>query len=336
MAGMDDGPSGSGRRWWEIRSGRDQDEGGYGSLMTGGRSRTRLERSLSAGADPAEEPTRKVPAFVWPLASLVGVGVVVLGVVFLMPKFSGDDTTTAATENTSGEGSTVESFPRDEQRGGTPMAIAPSGSGGRRAANPPQGGSGAVGSLRPLRLPPAAAFGGPPGGFLRSPGGTARGRGYSQPDATIQGDPATPPPSEGVDEPVTETSPPPSTPTNGGGANTQQNSIQVAGSAPAPPGRQNGDAQPVSGSGGCDSGGRCTVTEPVPIFFAGQSEPRAAAPARTYDFLCQTSGASYTTADGETGHWWAWYGRARIGVWAPAVFLEGGGDGPVPGLRKCV
>ncbi len=53
-------------RWWETQR-RDAQEGRYGELLTGGRPRSRPERSLSVGVDTAEEPGNALRAYLWPI-----------------------------------------------------------------------------------------------------------------------------------------------------------------------------------------------------------------------------------------------------------------------------
>jgi hypothetical protein len=86
MSGTDNGPKGPGRRWWEIRGGREPDEGRYGDLVTGGQGRSRPERSLSIGANPADESRHPLHRFLWPVVSVVAVGVLIVGGVYGVPK----------------------------------------------------------------------------------------------------------------------------------------------------------------------------------------------------------------------------------------------------------
>ncbi|MDQ4036949.1 MAG: hypothetical protein M3313_01015 [Actinomycetota bacterium] len=79
MSGTDNGPKGSGRRWWEIRGGREPDEGRYGDLVTGGQGRSRPERSLSVGANPSDESRHPRHRFLWPVVSVVAVGALIVG-----------------------------------------------------------------------------------------------------------------------------------------------------------------------------------------------------------------------------------------------------------------
>lgn len=86
MSGTDNGPKGPGRRWWEIRGGRESDGGRYGDLVTGGRGRSRPERSLSIGANPAETSRHPLHRFLWPAVSVIAAGALILGGVYGVPK----------------------------------------------------------------------------------------------------------------------------------------------------------------------------------------------------------------------------------------------------------
>ena len=110
------GPEGSGRRWWEIGGGRAPEEGRYGDLVTGGRARSRPERSLSAGADPTDEPRPPFRGFLWPVVSVVAVGALILFVVYLVPmgKSESPETTRSPVAAAPGSG-------RDDV-GGQPLA----------------------------------------------------------------------------------------------------------------------------------------------------------------------------------------------------------------------
>ncbi len=138
MSGTDTGPEGSSRRWWEIRGGREPDEGRYGDLVTGGRGRSRPERSLSLGADPVAESRHRLRGFLWPVVSVVAVGALIVGAIYGMPKLKSEPTS----ETTS------------------PVAAAPDS--GRRDA-----GGGLPGLPTPLSNPPAVV-----GDALPSFGGT--------------------------------------------------------------------------------------------------------------------------------------------------------------------
>ena len=98
MSGTDNGPKGPDRRWWEIRGGREPGEGRYSDLVTGGRGRSRSERSLSIGADPVEQSRHRWHGFLWPVVSVVAVGVLIGGGMYAVPMLTSES---AASETTS-------------------------------------------------------------------------------------------------------------------------------------------------------------------------------------------------------------------------------------------
>lgn len=84
MSGPDSGAQHSVRRWWEIPSGHRPREGRYGELLTGGHSRSRLERSLSVGVETAEEQSRW-RAYLWPIVgSVIAVATLIVLVVLAL------------------------------------------------------------------------------------------------------------------------------------------------------------------------------------------------------------------------------------------------------------
>lgn len=78
----------SGGRWWEIRAAGqpNEDEGGYRDLVTDTRGRSRPERSLSAGVDPANEPHHPSRVVLWTVASIVAAAALILIVGYALPK----------------------------------------------------------------------------------------------------------------------------------------------------------------------------------------------------------------------------------------------------------
>jgi hypothetical protein len=64
-------------RWWEIQP----DEGGPRELVTDSRGRSRPERSLSAGADLADEPRHRAHVFLWPVVSAAAAVVLIVSVI---------------------------------------------------------------------------------------------------------------------------------------------------------------------------------------------------------------------------------------------------------------
>jgi hypothetical protein len=68
-------------RWWETHGGRDAQQGRDGELLTGGRPRSRPERSLSVGVDVAEDASSALRAYLWPI---VGAGVAVVTLIVLV------------------------------------------------------------------------------------------------------------------------------------------------------------------------------------------------------------------------------------------------------------
>jgi len=153
VSGKHTGPPGSGRRWWEIRGGREPDEGRYGDLMTGGRGRSRPERSLSIGANPADETRHPLHGFLWPVVSVVAVGALIGGGVYGVPKLRSEP----ASETTS----RVEAAPGSEGDG---SSIPPASLGDLPGAS---------------ALPPLGA-GGVPGDSGEDPEGSAEGSGANQ------------------------------------------------------------------------------------------------------------------------------------------------------------
>ncbi|MDQ3053295.1 MAG: hypothetical protein M3R66_05560 [Actinomycetota bacterium] len=160
MSGTGSGPKGPGRRWWEIRGGREPDEGRYGDLVTGGRGRSRPERSLSIGTDPAEERRHPLHGFLWPVVSVVAVGALIVGGVYGVPKLTSEP----ASETTS----RVEAAPGSEGDG---SSIPP----------PPLGDLPGASALPPL------GAGGIPGGSGEDPDGSAEDSGGNQGSQTTGG-----------------------------------------------------------------------------------------------------------------------------------------------------
>lgn len=176
MSRTDTGPEGSGRRWWEIRGGRQPDEARCGDLVTGGRGRSRPERSLSLGADPVEKSRHRLHGFLWPVVSVVAVGALIMGAVYGIPKLKSGPTS----ETTS------------------PVAAAP-GSGRGDV-----GGGGLPGLPTPSSNPPSAVGGvdGVPGSLSSAPGDNPVEVGGSGGDQAGQSTPSpSAPPSVEQDDP---------------------------------------------------------------------------------------------------------------------------------------
>lgn len=137
MSGTNNGPDGSGRRWWEIGGGREQDEGRYGDLVTGGRGRSRPERSLSAGADPTDEPRPPLRGFLWPVVSVVAAGaLILLGVYGLSSKGSSESPETTRSPVAAAPGSGQDDVGREPLVPPAPLGDQPGGD-----ALPPLGGA---------------------------------------------------------------------------------------------------------------------------------------------------------------------------------------------------
>jgi len=197
MSGTDNGPKGSGRRWWEIRGGLEPDEGRYGDLMTGGRGRSRPERSLSVGANLADETRHPMRGFLWPVVSVVAVGALIGGGVYGVSKLRA----TSASETTS----PVEAAPGSAQGDGSFIPPAALG-------DPPGAGGGGA-------LPPLGGADGVPAGPDGYPDGSAEGSGGNQ--GRIGGSEG----DQGGQSPSRPSAPPP----------VQQDGPAPAGRAPADP-----------------------------------------------------------------------------------------------------
>lgn len=148
---MSNRPEGSSSgRWWEIQGEVHLDEGGPRELMTDSRGRSRPERSLSAGADLADEPGHPARAFLWPIVSVVAAVGLIVSVVYVVKGKS------AAPASATPPGTTVRGNVQDDARvkqdpGVTPPVV----------LQVPQGGPPAAGGVAP---PPIGVWGGTPRG----------------------------------------------------------------------------------------------------------------------------------------------------------------------------
>ena len=107
--------------------------------MTDGRGRSRPERSLSIGANPAEESRHRLHGFLWPVVSVVAVGALIVGGVYGVPKLRSEP----ASETPSRVATAPDSAKGDAGLP-TPSSNPPSAVGG---ALPPFGGAEGLGSV---------------------------------------------------------------------------------------------------------------------------------------------------------------------------------------------
>lgn len=182
----------SGGRWWETRAAGqpNEDEGGYRDLVTDTRGRSRPERSLSVGVDPANEPHHPSRVVLWTIASIVAAAALILVVGYALPK---DESSSASADTTS------------------PVAVAPGSTHGDAEGEPPR-------LPAPLGNPPAAGNAPPvvgtPGGLGGNPGGAvgSQGGGYSsQPGRAPSSRLSLPPPAQPTG-PAPADNPPPANP----------------------------------------------------------------------------------------------------------------------------
>lgn len=329
---MSNDPHGSGGRWWEIRGPGhpDEDEGGYRELMTDSRGRSRPERSLSVGADLADEPRHPSRAFLWPIVSAVAAVGLILSVIYVV-----------STGKPSRPENTVAAPPAP--RSSTP---------GNREANPDVAAK-PDGESRPDRPPaqpgpPLATGDNPRRPLARSPADAPR-----SPAAPPGGPPSNP-------EPV---GPPSGNPGGAGGGTGNQPTDTPSPSTPAPPqdpsvklDSLDGPAPPTPKSqqvrtlkadtgGGCAKNTThyydsytCAIARGAPYYLAERNHPRGPVQADQVGFLCQSDGSKYSVAN-RVNHWWARLSVSLDGValWVPVVFLKGApsDDKPVAGLPLC-
>jgi hypothetical protein len=350
VSGKHTEPREPGRRWWEIRGKGQPDEGSYRELLTDRRGRNRQERSLSAGADPSDEPRHPLRGFLWPVASVVAAALLIVVVVYGVSASKSRPPT--LTERAAGS-----SANRDA---GIPPSLPsalvgdpPPPEGG---ALPPVGGLAAVPSAQapaPPRAPASPGVPAPQGSPATTPSApvttlsaptTTRGsQGPGSDDATTTAnDPTTTTPSDPtttLSSPTSASTAPTSTLASSTLTTSPASAITLAGPAPAAP-RSQQDGTPVSGTGGCAVMGTstyyaCTIAQTAPAYLPGTTHPRASLPPNRYPFMCQSDGSTYSVGQ-RANHWWAWAGNGSLGVWTPAVFLAGGpDDAPEPGLPVC-
>ncbi|MGH3693498.1 MAG: RICIN domain-containing protein [Pseudonocardiaceae bacterium] len=316
---MRNGASDSGGRWWEIRGGSEPpaDEGGYRDLVTDTRGRSRPERSLSAGVDPADETGRSARAFLWPgVSAMVAIGLIV------SVGYGVSRSRSAPADNTVLADRAVQGSARNE------------------AVAPPNAGTGPAVPSAPLDKTPAADRNAPP--LISSGADASRGQAGAPRDPVgIPGSPAPLPGDTATGAAGNTRNPSPETRApSSAAAPAPAPPVKLKGAAPAAPKRQQGGS-PVPGSGGCTevSGANgfytCAITQTAPTYLAGATEPNGTMRAEQRAFRCQSDGSAYSVGN-RANSWWAWIGIGNFGVWIPVVFLAGGPDnGPEPGLPVC-
>ncbi len=316
---MSDGPENSRGRWWEIPGQGQPTEEGHRELMTDSRGRSRPERSLSAGADLAEESRHPARAFLWPIVSVVAAAGLLLSVIYVVrsgnPTSSASATAAAPTASGSAPGG-VGAKPDPAVSAGAPAhsdgGPVANGGGSRTiyvTPDPPKGQPGNPGVSadtpgRQVDAPP-----GPLGAPNGSPGGGGEDTGNQSPGTLSSGTTAAP------------QDPPP----------------MLDGHAPDEPGLRQG-GKPEPGTGGCDPYNTraydCNIARYAFVYPAGTNKPYGPVPAGHYLSVCQSKGSTYS-AENHSNDWWAWV-RVGYWVWVPVVFLKGApGNGPEPGLPVC-
>lgn len=332
---MSNGPEdSSGGRWWEIQGEVQLDEGGSRELMTDTRGRSRPERSLSAGADLADEPGHPARAFLWPIVSVVAAVGLIVSVVYVVKGKSAAPASAAPPEATARD-SMHNDVGAKQDPGVTPSAVLQIPQGG-----PPAAGGGAqpsTGSWGVAPRSPAGNSGGPVGN-------SGTGVGTQGPPASV---PGAPPAASGA----------PASTSSGGSGNTTGNTDNklsgpstssttapypvptLHGPAPdAPRSHKVGPREP--GRDGCkvsdDKYYSCNIPRDAPYYFAATTEPRGPIHG-DYLFLCQAAGSKYSVGD-RANHWWAWLWVPYLHyvLWVPVVFLTGGpNNAPEQGLPVC-
>lgn len=323
---MSNGPESSRGRWWEIQGEGQPDGSGHRELMTDSRGRSRPERSLSAGADLAEESRHPARAFLWPAASVVVAAGLILSVVYGVSRNKPPSPASA----TAAAPATRSAAPQDDagvkQDAGVKSAVPPArqdglpaDGGGVLAPIGPQAGTprGPAAAGGPFGAP-AAPMGAPPPPVAVPPSvspGTAAGDAGNQPAVTAT--PTTPPPP-------------------------QAPQITLEGPSPAAPRtRRIGPETPRTSTDSCTRSGdefyACTITQLAPVYLPETKQSRSTVRPGTALFLCQSDGSKYSVGK-RANHWWAWLSLPIRGVvlWVPVVFLTGAPDnGPEPGLPLC-
>ncbi|MGH3773331.1 MAG: hypothetical protein ACRDRW_18370 [Pseudonocardiaceae bacterium] len=320
---MSDGPENSRGRWWEIPGQGRPDDEGHRELMTDSRGRSRPERSLSAGADLADESRHPARAFLWPIVSLVAAAGLLLSVIYVVR--SGNPTSSAS------------ALPREPTVSGS----AQSGGGAKpdpavSAGAPAHSDGGLVangGGSRTVYVMP-----GPPKGQPGAPGVSADtpGRQVGTPSGPV-GAPNGSPGGGGGDT----GNQPAGTLSSGTTAAPQEPQFTTEGAAPNAPGPQRG-GKPVGGTAtnGCEPSGsyyECTIARRAPDYLPGRKDRNGFLDPGQALFVCQSDGSQYSL-DNRVNHWWAWLWvpYTKLVVWIPVVFLEGEpANAPEPGLPEC-
>ncbi len=323
---MSNRPEDSRGRWWEIQGEVQLDEGGPRELMTDSRGRSRPERSLSVGADLAEESGHPARAFLWPIVSAVAAVGLIVSVVYAVKNKS------AAPASAAPPGATARGAVQDDPGVKQDAGVTPS-----AMPQAPQEGPPATGGVA---QPPIGASGGTP----RGPAGNSGGL-VAPPPANVPGAPAAAPgspaspPGGGAGAATGQTGSQPSgTPTSG--TAPQDPSVTLEKPTPAAPGLRQ-DGKPELGTGGCEPRPTrtyvCNIAHDAPLYKAETTKSSSDVPAGPYVFLCQSAGPKYSVGN-RLNSWWAWVRVPVVGLWmwVPVVFLEGAPDkGPEPGLPVC-
>jgi hypothetical protein len=292
--------------------------------MTDSQGRSRPERSLSVGADLADEPRRPSRAFLWPIVSAVAAVGLILSVIVVVSRgtpsrpenaMAAPPAPRSSAPGTAEAKPDVNAKPDRESRPARPEQLPAAGDDTRRQPARP--------SADAPRSPAA-----PPAGPPRNP----------EPVAPPSGNPG----SAGEDSDTQPTGTPvPSTP-----APPQEPQVKLDGSAPAAPKSARVTALKADTGGGCtkstsnDSDYACTITRAAPYYLPGTKDPRGTLGTGQAGFRCQSDGSKYSVAN-RVSRWWAWLTVGlplghSIGVWVPVVFLRGApSDKPVPGLPLC-
>ncbi len=322
---MSDNPKDSSGRWWEIRGEGQADEDGHRELMTDSRGRSRPERSLSAGADLAEEPHHPSRAFLWPIVSVVAAVGLILSVIYGVSRDKATPTGSTKPPEATARGSAPDDVGVKQDSGVTPAVPpqAPLGNLPAIGGGAPPPIAGWDGSLRTSGAPA-----GTPGAPAGIPGAPAAAPG--SPASTSSGSPGSAAGSTGNQ--------PSGTPTSSTAAPYPAPTLE--GPAPAAPRSSHQVGPPEPGRGGCKLADSkyysCTIPHDAPYYLAGTTERRGPVHGE-YPFLCQSAGSEYSVGD-RANHWWAWLWVPYIHVviWVPVVFLTGGPDNaPEPGLPVC-
>lgn len=334
---MSNSPEDARGRWWEIHSEGQLNEGGHRELMIGNRGRSRPERSLSAGAELAEESRHPARALLWPVVSMVAA----LGVVLSVGYVVSTRKPTSSVNTPSAAPATRVIAPQGDvgvkQDAGVTPVVPSTRLGGlmtvggsappalnAQAGIPrtPTAAGGQVGMpapAAPVNIPAGSA--GAPTGSAGAPAGPA-----GAPAGTFGGAEG----DTGNQSTATATSGPP--------MSSQDPRITVEGPAPDAPGPRQ-DGKPKPGTGGCAPYNTkayiCTIAHEAPVYGAGTTKRYGPVPASSYLSLCQSKGSKYSVGN-RANDWWAWIQVFRFWLWVPTVFLTGAPDnGPAPGLPVC-